>query len=307
MFSLFSGHDKQKWKQNAITIAGGNGRGNQLNQLSHPHGIYFDDDHQCIYIADWRNDRIVEWKFGANNGKVVAGGNGPGNRMNQLNRPTDVIFDKKNSSLIICDCENRRVIEWSCQNGTKEGQTIISNIDCWGITMDNNGDLYVSDYKKNEVRRWKSGETQGIIVAGGNGNGYQLNQFDWPANLFVDKDRSVYVSDNRYHRVMKWMKGAKEGVIVAGGQGEGNSLSQLSYPQGVVVDQWENVYVADFYNHRIMCWSKGAKEGRVVVGGNGGEQSNQLNCPRGISFDRQGHLYVIDEINHRVQKFEVDS
>jgi hypothetical protein len=41
-----------KWKQNGFTIAGGNGKGNQLNQLHWPYGIYVDDDDQCIYIAD---------------------------------------------------------------------------------------------------------------------------------------------------------------------------------------------------------------------------------------------------------------
>ena len=141
-----------KWKQNAITIAGGNGHGSELNQLDHPEGIYVDDDHQCIYIADFWNDRIIEWKFGAKNGKVVAGGNGRGSREDQLNFPTDVIVDHKTDSLIICDRDNRRVVRWPRQNGTK-GQTIISDIDCFGLTMDNNGDLYVSDWKKSEVRR----------------------------------------------------------------------------------------------------------------------------------------------------------
>ncbi|CAF4404498.1 unnamed protein product, partial [Adineta steineri] len=83
-----------KWKQYGITIAGGNGRGNKLNQLNGPKGIYVDDDHQTIYIADWGNHRIVEWKYAAKNGQIVAGGNGNRNRSDQLNNPTDVIVDK---------------------------------------------------------------------------------------------------------------------------------------------------------------------------------------------------------------------
>jgi sugar lactone lactonase YvrE len=295
-----------KWKQNGVTIGGGNGRGNQLNQLSEPDGIYVDDDDQCILIADYNNHRIVEWKSDAKMGQVVAGGNGEGNRTDQLNKPLDVIVDQKTDSLIICDVRNRRVVRWSHRNGTN-GQVIISDIDCWGLTMDNNGDLYVSDWKNNEVRRWKIGERNGTIVAGGNGQGNQLNQLNNPTYLFVDEDHSVYVSDNYNHRVMKWLKGAKEGMVVAGGQGDGNNSTQLSYPQGVIVDHEGSVYVADTGNYRIMCWSKGSKKGRVIVGGNEeGPQSNQLKYPRGISFDRQGHLYVVDERNHQVQKFEID-
>jgi sugar lactone lactonase YvrE len=289
-----------------MTIAGGNGQGNQLNQLSTPLGIYVDDDDQCILIADYNNHRIVEWKSDAKMGQVVAGGNGEGNRTDQLNYPTDVIVDKKTNSLIICDRENRRVVRWSRRNGTN-GQVIISDIDCSRLTMNNNGDLYVSDWKKDEVRRWKIGETKGTIVAGGNGKGNQLNQLNIPTYLFVDEDHLVYVSDYSNHRVMKWAKGAKEGIVVAGGQGEGNSSTQLSSPSGVIVDHEGSVYVADCDNHRIMCWLKGSKEGRVIVGGNGkGQQSNQISFPVGLSFDRQGHLYVVDCSNHRVEKFEVD-
>jgi sugar lactone lactonase YvrE len=289
-----------------MTIAGGNGRGNQLNQLSHPVGIYVDDDDQCILIADYNNHRIVEWKSGAKMGQVVAGGKGQGNRADQLNGPIDVIVDKTTNSLIICDFGNRRVVRWSRRYDTN-GQTIISDIDCARLTMDNNGDLYVSHWKNNEVRRWKIGERNGTIVAGGNGKGNQLNQLNNPTYLFVDENDSVYVSDSTNHRVIKWLKGAKEGFIVAGGQGDGNSSTQLSYPQGMIVDHEGSVYVADTGNYRIMCWSKGSKEGRVIFGGNGeGQQSNQLDNPRGISLDRQGHLYVVDESNHRLQKFEID-
>jgi sugar lactone lactonase YvrE len=253
------------------------------------------------------NHRIVEWKYNSKNGRVVAGGNGEGNRIDQLNEPTDVIVDKKNDSFIISDLGNRRVVQWSLQNG-KNGQTIISDIDCSHLTMDNNGDLYVADWKKNEVRRWKIGETNGTIVAGGNGQGNHLNQLSVPTFIFVDQDNSIYVSDGANHRVMKWLKGAKEGIVVAGGQDKGNSLTQLSAPAGVIVDHLGNVYVADDFNNRIMRWSKGSKEGHIVVGGNGsGEQSYQLSHPRGLALDREDNLYVVDWGNHRVQKFSIDS
>ncbi|CAF0825655.1 unnamed protein product [Adineta steineri] len=295
-----------KWKQRGITIAGGNKRGNQLDQLFHPQGIYVDDDHQTIYIADFYNHRIVEWKYRAKNGQVVVGRNGKGSRSDQLNFPTGVIVDKKNDSIIICDCGNKRVVQWPRQKG-KNGDTIISDIDCRGLTVDKNGDLYVSDWKKNEVRRLKQGETEGTIVAGGNGEGNNLSQFCYPTYIFVDEDRSIYVSDCVNHRVMKWIKGAKEGIVVAGGHGFGNSLTQLYRPQGVVVDHLGNIYVADCDNHRIMRWCKESCEGSIVVGGNGcGDKPYQIYGPKGLSFDVQGNLYVVDQGNHRIQKFKID-
>jgi sugar lactone lactonase YvrE len=223
--------------------------------------------------------------------------------MDQLNGPRDIIVDKKTNSLIIADTENKRVVRWSRQNDSNP-QIIISNISCYGLTINNNGDLYVSDWNKNEVRRWKIGETNGTLIAGGNGEGDHLNQLSRPTYIFIDQYDSVYVSDSKNHRVMKWLKGAKEGIVVAGGQGEGNRLTQLYYPCGVIVDHLGHVYVADFSNHRIMRWCTGSKKGCIVVGGNEkGQQPSQLDGPVGLSFDRQGNLYVVDSFNHRVQNF----
>ncbi|CAF2670118.1 unnamed protein product [Rotaria sp. Silwood2] len=282
-------HPNARWQQNGITVAGRNRQGNGINQLSNPWGLYVDDD-QNVYVADQSNHRIVEWKWGATSGQVVAGGNGQGSGAHQLYNPFDVIVDKERDSLIICDGSNGRVVRWPRRNGTS-GETIISNIVCWGLTMDENGSLYVTDVGKHEVRRYRRGESQGTVVAGGNGSGNRLDQLSGPTYVFVDRDHSVYVSDWGNHRLMKWVEGAKQGIVVAGGQEEGNGLTQLSCPQGVVVDQLGTVYVADCGNARIMRWPKGATQESVIVGGNGeGGQSNQLNGPTGLSFDRHGNL-----------------
>ncbi|CAF1214680.1 unnamed protein product [Adineta steineri] len=299
-------NNNTKWKHNGSTIAGGYGEGSQTNQLYWPYGIYVDDDEQMIYIADYGNDRVVKWKHGAYYGQVVAGGNGRGTRKDQLNLPTDVILDKKNDSFVICDYGNRRVVRWPRKHG-KNQQTIISHVACSRLTMDNNGDLYVSDWEKNEVRRWTKGETTGTLVAGGNGKGEDLNQLNSPGYIYVDDNLSVYVSDSNNNRVMKWTKGAKEGVVVAGGHGEGNTLQQLSHPQGLIVDHLGNIYVADSGNDRIMRWSEGSREGSIVVGGNGqGKQPDQFNYPDGLSLDQLGNLYVVDWGNNRVQRFVLD-
>ncbi|CAF1608760.1 unnamed protein product, partial [Rotaria magnacalcarata] len=157
---------------------------------------------------------------------VVAGGNGAGSGLYQLYHPTDVLIDKETDSLIICDWGNDRVVRWSRRNGTTQGEVLIDNINCCGLAMDEQRYLYVSDWKKHEVRRYQLGENIGTLVAGGNGQGDRLNQLNMPEYLFVDRDHSVYVSDRDNHRVMKWVEGAKEGIVVAGGQGAGSALTQ---------------------------------------------------------------------------------
>jgi sugar lactone lactonase YvrE len=298
-------HHNTRWKQDGVIVAGGNGEGNGLNQLNRPVGVYVNDD-QTIYVADCANHRIVKWKCSATNGQVVAGGNGQGDKTNQFNYPRDIIVDREGGNLLICDRDNRRVMRWSHGND-RSGQIIIPNIDCNRLRIDDNGYLYISDYKKHEVRRWKIGDKNGTLVAGGNGQGNGLNQLHGPNSIFVDEYHSVYVSDCNNHRVMKWMEGATEGIVVAGGQGKGSSLRQLSGPTGVIVDRLGTVYIGDCDNHRIMRWRKGATQGEIVVGKNGkGEQAKQLNSPGGLSFDQYGNLYVVDFFNHRVQRFDID-
>ncbi|CAF1684622.1 unnamed protein product, partial [Rotaria magnacalcarata] len=225
-----------KWTQNGVTIAGGHGDGNATNQLYLPCGLFIDDD-QTVVIADYGNHRIMQWKNGdTTNGQVVAGGNGKGNGLHQLDRPRDVLIDKETDSFIICDWGNNRVVRWSRRSGATQGEILIDNIDCWRLAMDDQRYLYVSDTRKVEVRRYQSGEKNGTLVTDGNGQGDGLNQLNIPTYLFVDRDHSVYVSDWTNHRVMKWVEGAKEGIVVAGGQGKGNALTQLYGPQGLFVD-----------------------------------------------------------------------
>ncbi|CAF1543093.1 unnamed protein product, partial [Adineta ricciae] len=286
-----------KWNQFGRNIAGGNGKGSDLNQLSHPRGIFIDRN-QNIFIADSKNDRIVQWKINENKGKIVVDGNG--NKTDQLNSPTDVIYDEENNSLIIAYSRNKRVIRWWNQN---QQEILIDNISCWSLTKDKFGFLYVSDTDKNEVRRWKIGEKgEGKLVAGGNGRGNRTDQLNSPRFIVVNDEQSIFVSDYNNHRVMKWEKDAKEGIVVAGGNRSGFYLNQLAFPQGIIVDDFGRIYVSDTYNHRIMRWYEGGKEGEIIVGGNGnGQQSNQLSYPQGLSFDLQGNLYVAEWENHRVQ------
>ncbi|CAF1439241.1 unnamed protein product [Rotaria sp. Silwood1] len=294
-----------RWLQYGKTVAGGNGQGYATNQLNWPQGLFVDDD-QTMIIADYRNHRIVQWKMGDTSGQVVAGGKGQGNRLDQLNFPTDVLIDKATDSLIICDSENRRVVRWSRRNGTTQGEILIDNIACCGLFMDDHRYLYVSDYKKHEVRRYQIGDKNGTIVAGGNDKGADLSRLNVPTYIFVDQQQTVYVPDCYNHRVMKWNKGAKEGIVVAGGQGEGEALTQLSRPAGLFVDTLGTIYMADCNNDRVMRWPKTAKQGTIIVGGNGrGVGANQFHYLRGLSFDPQGNLYVVDHLNHRVQFFSI--
>ncbi|CAF1027869.1 unnamed protein product [Adineta steineri] len=292
-------HSNARWNEHGQIVAG------QNSTLVYPYSVFVAED-QTIYVGDYENHTIVAWHDGETQAQIVAGGHGSGEGAHQLNQPIDVIVDKERDSLLICDRSNKRVVRWPRRNGI-HGEIVLSNVGCWGLTMDDAGSLYVADYEKNEVLRYRRGKVQGTVVAGGNGNGKRLNQLDSPSYLFVNREHSVFISDTNNRRVMKWASGAKEGMIVAAGQGQGGVLSQVLNPAGVLVDQLGTVYVADFENNHVIRCSQRTQQGMLVACRDDQVvQGNELNIPMGLSFDRHGHLYVVDHWNKRVQKFTLE-
>ncbi|CAF3410390.1 unnamed protein product [Rotaria socialis] len=286
------------WEEKGFTVAGGHGKGDAKNQLRKPWSFCIDDDDQKIIIADQSNDRIIQFKRGNTYGEVVAGGNGKGDRVDQLNIPSDVLIDKQSNSLLICDRGNRRVVRWPRHRGKTDPEILIDEVDCLGLAMDNEGNLYVSDGGRHEVRRYEIhlGDKKGIRVAGGNEKGDDMSQLNYPTCICIDRQQNLYVSDSKNHRVMKWEKGAIEGVVVVGG--EDNEYF------GIFIDPLGTLYVAELQNDCVTRWPEGAKEGTVIAGGHGeGKEANQFNGPSGLCFDKRGHLYVLDCGNHRVQRF----
>jgi DNA-binding beta-propeller fold protein YncE len=99
-----------KWMEGAkqgIVVAGGQGAGNGLTQLSYPRGVIV-DQLGTVYVADCGNDRIMRWSKGATQGSVIVGGNGKGSQSNQLNGPWGLSFDR-HGNLYVVDNGNHRV------------------------------------------------------------------------------------------------------------------------------------------------------------------------------------------------------
>ena len=95
-----------------------------------------DDDNQSIAIANLGNKRIVEWKMGEKNEKLIAEGRVWGNRVDQLHYPANVLINKNTSSLLIAARWNGRAVRcFRCQ-GTTQDEVVFDNIDCCGLAMD---------------------------------------------------------------------------------------------------------------------------------------------------------------------------
>ena len=91
-----------------------------------------------------------------------------------MDDPADVLIDKETNSLFIADYSNRRILRSCRRQDTTQGEVIVDNIDCCGLAIDHKRYLYVSDTRKDKVRRYTIGDKNGIIVAGGNGQGQSI-------------------------------------------------------------------------------------------------------------------------------------
>ena len=227
---------------NGTIIAGRNGEGSSLNQLYNPRGIYVSSSGE-LYVTAPYNHRIV--KFPANstsssNATVVAGNNGGGSGSNQFSMPYDLAFDNADNLYVTGVGGNYRVQKWA--SGASSGTTVAGgngrgsasnqfNIPQW-VAIDNFGNLYVTDAtaaSDTRIQKFPSGSsssTNGITVAGSNGNGSNANQIGQGGKEVVfDSENNMYVSDYVNNRVQKFFYNPN--IVIAAGATSGTAVISL--------------------------------------------------------------------------------
>ncbi|MER8003921.1 RICIN domain-containing protein [Streptomyces sp. NPDC095613] len=195
----------------------------------------------------------------------------------------------------------------------------------YGVAVDSNGTLYVSDYNNHRVRKIT---TDGKIstVAGTGAAGYRGDngpavsaQLNCPREVVVDGAGALYIVDANNHRVRKVTADGTISTVVgtgtAGFSGDGGpaTAARLNLPLGVAVDRTGVLYVSEYHNHRVRRVtadgeiSTVAGAGPAGFKGDGGPAASaHLRNPHGLAVDGEGNLYIADANNHRVRKVAVD-
>lgn len=250
-------------------------------------------------------------EFGASmvGGVVVAGGQGVGEGLHELNAPRNIVL--QGDAVLIADRMNKRVVRW--QQGSSVGQLVagqgapmngVNDFSVWcAIGLSSHGEILVSDRDNDRVIRFT--ESGGSVVGQGlwtllkpravcstragaiyvlDNDGRRVQKLEdavsstvvsglqspaCMAGLFVTDSGVVYICETDHHRVRRWVPGADVGTIVAGGNGEGSARNQLYCPEGIFVTPDDSVYVCDRGNHRVVKWPAGASAGLTVAGGHG--------------------------------------
>ena len=251
------------------------------------------DDSQYVHLTEVTTPN--QWK---SRGKIIAGGNGAGDKLDQLFWPLGICIDNEQHEIYIADSSNHRIVKWKFGE-TDDGQIIAGGNGRdqlyfpTDIVLDkNNKSLIICDQGNRRIVRCslQNQQDKEILISNISSRGIAMN-----------KNGDLFISDFENHQIIKWTKDSKETIIVAGGNGKGQRRNQLDTPTFIFVDRNDTVYISDHSNHRVMKWMKGAKEGIVVAGGLGkGNSLRQLCEPMGLTVDEMNNIYVTDAGNHRL-------
>jgi RHS repeat-associated protein len=179
-----------------------------------------------------------------------------------------------------------------------------------GLAVDASGNLFVSDYANNAIRK--------ITPAGVVSTFYTLTGTFGPAGLCFDGSGNLIVVAKGLSRIMKITTAGVASTIAGNYYGYANGTGTAALfenPTDVQIDASGNIYVADYLNNAIR---KITPAGVVTtyagsdVSGNTGGYVNatgtaaRFNNPTGIALAAGGIIYVEDFVNNDIRKIMPD-
>ena len=210
--------------------------------------------------------------------------------------------------------------------------------DPWGVAVNEQDEIAVSDVGNHKIRLFKS---DGTHIKSFGGKGAQHGEFDFPSGTVYHGD-NIIVAEQSNHRVQVL---SRQGGYLRHVGGEGSLDHQLNFPAGLYINSDGNIIVADRNNKLIKIFSadgqflnKLGTEGSfiepfhciqhdnyLIVSDRGdhcvkcfdrkgnflckfgkkGNGDGEFNSPDCLSMDKAGHLMVCDSLNHRIQVFDL--
>lgn len=319
-------------------IAGGNREnddGGFVNGPAHvarfhsPWVLTLHPDRDALVIVDQENSALRLLDFVTGSVSNISGGlgngfaNSTGDRQNaRYFFPAGCAFHRPFGAFVLADRFNHRLRRVAlAQDGTAIASTfagagpagwadgpaaVASFHDPWGVAVDDDGRVYVSEHKNGTIRVI----TDGMVTTLASG-------FAKPMGLSIGPDGAILVIDHEHHCI-KRVTTAGEVSLVAGDGTQGfrdgpASSARFCHPTDVAVASDGTIYVADWLNHRVRFIADG------VVGtlAGAGLRSTQegvgtdaaVRCPLGLCLDEpSGLLYVTTgRGSHRILSVTVKS
>ncbi|MBD0306003.1 MAG: hypothetical protein ICV76_05560 [Nitrospiraceae bacterium] len=198
-------------------------RGNGEGQFSSPWGIAVDRVRGYIYVVDSANFRVQKFD---KTGEFIMQWGSFGNNDGQFYFARGIAVDPADGAVYVVDMGNHRVqkfdtstnvlpqllTKWGGGLGPGHASSLQSQEagqlrSPWGIAVDADGDVYVSDTGNHRIQKF---DREGNYITQWGGFGNSDGQFNFPYGVAVDARGSVFVVDSGNTRVQHFMP-AEEG------------------------------------------------------------------------------------------------
>ena len=251
-----------------------------------------------------------------------------------FNSPMGIVLDA-NGRAYVSDGNNYRVRQIVLATGevsTLAGSGGASSIDGTGtgasflspsfVALDGFGNLYVTEYSGNRVRKVVLA-TQVVTILAGTGSGSFSDGFGvsaafaGPRGIVFDTSGTAYVADLVNNRIRKIVLSSAAVTTLAGSatasasNGIGTAAG-FSNPFNVVLDSsGKLLFVADLKNNLIRQIEIATLNVTTLAGSGAAGAANgvgvaaQFNGPYGLAVDSSGNLFVSENGNHRIRKIDI--
>jgi uncharacterized protein (TIGR03437 family) len=303
-----------------------------------PQGVALGAD-GSVYFAD--SDNNVVRKVAPNgvastiagNGSAGYGGDGGAGPSAQLNAPEGVAVDAA-GNVYFADSANNRVRKVSAAGVVSTfagsgaagstgdgGLATAAQLNApFGLALDAAGNLYITEFSGDRVRK-VSAATGAISTVAGNGvAGYAGDgsqavnaQLNGPKAVVLDAAGDLYIADaiNNVVRLVT-SAGVISTAVGTGASGFGGDLglaaaAQLTNPTGLALDSAGSLYITDGSTRVRKVYADGiiatiAGNGSRGFSGDGGlATSAEFSGPSGIAVNSAGNLYVTDSGNNAIR------
>ena len=221
-----------------------------------PHGLKADSDNN-IWVTDVGLHQVFKFSY---DGKLLLklGQAGiAGNDSSHFNKPTDVAIAKDGSFYVSDGYENSRIIKFSAtgkylfewgRKGDKNGEFNIPH----GISLDDNGNVYVADRENNRIQEFDS---TGKFI-----RQFSDNSFGTICAVASDKSKLFVVDDVTFLKVKH--RGSDVFIFDTTGKVQtrfgrsGFYTGKTSWYHDLAVDKDENIYVGDILGNTIQKFRK---------------------------------------------------
>jgi len=193
-----------------------------------------------------------------------------------------------------------------------------------GMTIDNEGNIYIADFNASVVKKVNSQGIMSIFAGtgadgfGGDGGPASAAKLYKPVAVCLDQAGNLYISDASNKCIRKVNK---KGIITTfagvpghpGYSGDGGpaTAAKLTQPAGIAADNAGNIYIADpsmsvirkvTPNGIISTFAGNGTSGYSGDGGPATKAEFQIGSPQGVAVDKAGNVYASDYQNHVIRK-----